>query len=196
MPSPAPSGRSRTGAGEWRASTRSSCSSRTTSSFPTLHDLCPATPSVVVEQTATYYDTADLRLSRAGASLRYRSDDGWTVKLATRPSSSPESGDTGDDAIVRSELCSAANPDLRPPTRWLSSQHSHAPARWRPATRLHTARHRSELQGVGTLTDDECTVLEGRVRTRFRELELELNDDAPSAVVADVVGPPARVGCR
>src|SRR5258708_39875620 len=34
-----------------------------------------------VEQHAVYYDTADLALTRAGASLRYRSDDGWTVKL-------------------------------------------------------------------------------------------------------------------
>jgi CHAD domain-containing protein len=35
--------------------------------------------------TATYYDTADLRLLRAGASLRFRSGDDlpWTVKLAT-----------------------------------------------------------------------------------------------------------------
>ena len=34
----------------------------------------------VVEQTATYFDTADLRLTRAGVSVRFRSDDGWTVK--------------------------------------------------------------------------------------------------------------------
>ena len=34
-----------------------------------------------IEQEAVYFDTPDLRLSRAGASLRYRSDDGWTVKI-------------------------------------------------------------------------------------------------------------------
>src|SRR5689334_21199963 len=33
------------------------------------------------DQEAVYFDTCDLRLTRAGASLRYRSDDGWTVKL-------------------------------------------------------------------------------------------------------------------
>ena len=33
-----------------------------------------------VDQEATYFDTADLRLTRAGVSLRFRSDDGWTVK--------------------------------------------------------------------------------------------------------------------
>src|ERR1700730_7393091 len=35
---------------------------------------------------ATYYDTPDLRLARAGVSLRYRDDEGkppWTVKLPT-----------------------------------------------------------------------------------------------------------------
>src|SRR5690348_10792261 len=35
----------------------------------------------LIDQDATYYDTPDLRLTRSGASLRYRSDDGWTVKL-------------------------------------------------------------------------------------------------------------------
>ena len=34
-----------------------------------------------VDQDAVYFDTPDLRLTRAGASLRYRSDDGWTVKV-------------------------------------------------------------------------------------------------------------------
>src|SRR4030088_3404629 len=29
----------------------------------------------------TYYDTADLRLARWGLSLRYRSGEGWTLKL-------------------------------------------------------------------------------------------------------------------
>ena len=34
-----------------------------------------------VRLQAAYFDTADLRLARAGASLRYRNDEGWTVKL-------------------------------------------------------------------------------------------------------------------
>src|SRR3954447_11875016 len=48
---------------------------------PSVDGLCVADAPTAVEQTATYYDTPDLRLSRAGASLRFRSDDGWTVKL-------------------------------------------------------------------------------------------------------------------
>src|SRR5438128_10904724 len=34
-----------------------------------------------VDQHATYFDTPDLALTRAGASLRYRSDDGGTVRI-------------------------------------------------------------------------------------------------------------------
>ena len=41
----------------------------------------PPTPS---GSQAVYFDTADLRLARAGASLRYRNDEGWTVKLPGR----------------------------------------------------------------------------------------------------------------
>src|ERR1700742_3438048 len=58
----------------------------------TLPELVGALPSgghVVpcppVSLRATYYDTVDLRLARAGASLRYRRGDAmpWTVKLPT-----------------------------------------------------------------------------------------------------------------
>ena len=31
--------------------------------------------------TTTYFDTDDLRLARAGASFRFRTEEGWTVKL-------------------------------------------------------------------------------------------------------------------
>src|SRR5262245_41102854 len=46
-----------------------------------LPERVASTTTESLTQHATYYDTADLRLTRAGASLRYRSDDGWTVKL-------------------------------------------------------------------------------------------------------------------
>src|SRR4051812_14677047 len=62
---------------------------------PSVDGLCVADAPTAVEQTATYYDTPDLRLSRAGASLRFRSDDGWTVKL-------PVDG-TDPGALVRNE---------------------------------------------------------------------------------------------
>ena len=50
-------------------------------------DGCGASPPSSATRSCsrrTYYDTDDLRLRRAGASLRYRNHDGWTVKLAGR----------------------------------------------------------------------------------------------------------------
>ena len=43
---------------------------------------------------ATYFDTTDLRLTRAGVSLRWRSDGAWTVKTPV---------DNAGDALVRHE---------------------------------------------------------------------------------------------
>src|SRR5215218_623728 len=50
---------------------------------------------------ATYFDTPDARLARAGASLRYRSGDGtgWTLKLPGGDDSS-----VADGALSRREL--------------------------------------------------------------------------------------------
>src|SRR5258705_2071130 len=55
---------------------------------------------------ATYYDTTDLRLARAGASLRFRrrDDEPWTGKLPT------------DAPRVRNEI-SMNGPAARPPER-------------------------------------------------------------------------------
>src|ERR671913_1634889 len=48
--------------------------------LPSGGDVAAARPKTL---TATYYDTADLRLARAGVSLRHRKGDAepWTVKL-------------------------------------------------------------------------------------------------------------------
>ncbi|HXQ57042.1 MAG TPA: CYTH domain-containing protein, partial [Actinomycetes bacterium] len=40
-----------------------------------------AEPQTARRLRTTYYDTADLRLARWGASLRFRPGEGWTVKL-------------------------------------------------------------------------------------------------------------------
>ena len=40
-----------------------------------------AEPAGTLQLLAIYYDTDDLRLTRAGASLRHRNDEGWAVKL-------------------------------------------------------------------------------------------------------------------
>ncbi|MDQ1433007.1 MAG: hypothetical protein QOF40_3609, partial [Actinomycetota bacterium] len=51
-------------------------------------------PAETVRLQAAYFDTADLRLARSGASLRYRNDEGWTVKHKV----------SGDLALVRTEM--------------------------------------------------------------------------------------------
>ena len=153
--------------------------------MPGLDDLCARAGDTVVEQTATYYDTFDLRLARAGASLRFRDDDGWTVKL-------PTDDDTGDAvALVRSEFVFGGRA-AAPPTEALELVAALVrTARLAPAARLRTVRHRAELRtgpdAVGTLTDDDCTIVDGRVGGRFREIEFELAEDAPSGTVHDVV---------
>jgi len=150
---------------------------------PPLDGLCLTDPLTTVEQTATYYDTADLRLSRAGASLRYRDDDGWTVKLPV--------DDASPGALVRREHTFAGAPGTPPAAALELVAARVRTARLTPVARLHTSRQTQTLrapastgglvagQEIGVLTDDTCTVLDGAVPGRFREVELEVAPDAP-----------------
>jgi CHAD domain-containing protein len=153
---------------------------------PSLDPSCRTDSAEVVEQTATYYDTPDLRLVRAGASIRFRDDDGWTVKL---PVDDHESG-----GLVRSEHVFGGSSTAPPPEALELVAARVRTSRLVPVARLHTVRHRSVLRSapgvddvdgrpVAILTDDECRVLEGRVRAVFREVELEVAEDAPDDVV-------------
>jgi CHAD domain-containing protein len=154
--------------------------------MPGLDDLCLRTGDTVVEQTATYYDTSDLRLARAGASLRFRDDDGWTVKLA-----SDDANNGNGHGLVRSEFVFGGRA-AAPPTEALELVAALVrTARLTPAARLHTVRRRAELRTdtdpVGILTDDDCTIVDGRVDGHFREIEFELAEDAPPETVQDLV---------
>jgi hypothetical protein len=100
-----------------------------------------------VDQHATYFDTPDLALTRAGASLRYRSDDGWTVKIPR-----PRDGAT----FVRDEYRFAARGHairaIHPRCSIISSQ---------PHDRLAYARGRRDEQlrtSSRSLSDDQCGV--------------------------------------
>ncbi|MEO5679259.1 MAG: CHAD domain-containing protein [Acidimicrobiales bacterium] len=126
--------------------------------------------------TATYWDTADLRLTRAGLSLRHRAaSDGservWTVKL-------PAVG--GGLTLNRSEV-TFDGPDGVPPAP--AADLVTATTRGRrlePVARLVTRRRRRHvLDGEGRVAlevaDDEVSVMDGRrLAARFRELEVEL----------------------
>ncbi|GAB3955541.1 CHAD domain-containing protein [Micromonospora vulcania] len=120
---------------------------------------------------ARYLDTVDLRLARAGASLRHREGDElpWTVKL---PTSTPG---------VRHEI-SRPGPVGQPPqelVELVTTLHRGEPLT--PVTVVRTVRHAHEVcDKDGTVlvevVDDRVTVLDGSGATTgtFRELEVEL----------------------
>jgi CHAD domain-containing protein len=156
--------------------------------LPALDDVGDAVGALArpeVVQQAAYFDTPDLRLTRAGASLRYRSDDGWTVKL-------PVEHQHGD-ALQRSELHVDGAPGT-PPAAALDLVRAFA--RGAPlavVSRLRTLRRRVDLfdengDRIGEVDDDEVSVLDGRrVGARFRQVEVEVLDNAPDDLQARVV---------
>ncbi|MGK5738816.1 CHAD domain-containing protein [Micromonospora sp. URMC 103] len=119
---------------------------------------------------ATYVDTADLRLARAGVSLRRREGDElpWTVKLPT------------DAPGVRQEI-SRPGPAGDPPgdLAGLVTVHSRG-APLAPAVVVRTERHAYEVTGpdgevLAEVVDDRVTTStpDGSVTGAFRELEVE-----------------------
>jgi hypothetical protein len=118
----------------------------------------------------SYYDTQELRLARWGCSLRYRTGDGWTVKLPATAFS---------DTLAREEHHFEAGPG-RPPAPAIdllrdtcAKNRSHSRCSCRRVRRPPAARRRG--QAGAEVVDDEVSVLDGRrVVARFRELEAEL----------------------
>lgn len=118
--------------------------------------------------TATYYDTDDLRLARAGVSLRYRRGDEppWTVKLPT------------DTPGVREEISRPGAPDL-PPSALVALVTAYA--RGRPVRAVVTVQtHRRtyhlcdpDKTVLAEVADDDVTVPDG---VEFREVEVERRD--------------------
>jgi hypothetical protein len=129
-----------------------------------------------VDQRAVYFDTPDLRLTHSGASLRYRSDDGWTVKL-------PAPGDGSN--LVRTEHTFAGSPS-EPPAAALDLLR--AWIRTAPideVAEVRTSRHRLVLNDaagakIAEIDDDRVTTASHRgARKEFREVEVELSEHAP-----------------
>ena len=156
--------------------------------LPPLDDIAPditVEPLKAKKLDATYYDTRDLRLARAGVSLRHRvgDDPPWTVKL-------PE-GD-GGPVMSRREIPFEGPAGTVPPeAERLVRAHARAEPLV-PAARLKTERTRVGLNLNGSLVaeiaDDEVSVYHGRrLASRFREVEVEVEDEAPDALLPAVV---------
>jgi len=135
-----------------------------------------------LHQHATYYDSADYRLTRAGASLRHRDDDGWTVKL-------PQSADV---ALVRNELHvdgQAGDPPSAARDLVVALVRG-APLEL--AAHIDTVRQRFVLRGsdgepIAELTDDSVTVRPDRGATKgFREIEVEFVESASPGIVVSI----------
>ena len=124
--------------------------------------------------SATYLDTDDLRLTRWGVSLRHRTSDGWTVKL-------PQTSD--GRMLVREEYL-FAGASRRPPAEAVDLVRAFVRnATLRPQVRLRTVRRRTALRDgegrlVADVVDDDVAILDGRrIAARFRELEVETDDE-------------------
>lgn len=149
-----------------------------------------AEPADAVFLDATYHDADDLRLVRAGITLRHRlgeggADGAWTLKFGgEHPAPS--------GALVREEIV-VAGPSTDVPVElltlvrpWLRT------AALVPLARLQTRRRSTALwiesMRVGAIDDDEVSVLQdGHVAARFREVEVEIDDSAPDGLLDAVV---------
>jgi len=133
---------------------------------------------VTQKLVASYFDTPDLRLARAGASMRHRNDEGWLVKLPVG----------SDEGLTRTEH-SFGGEGEQPPDDAVDLVR--ALARGAPVqliARLTTVRTKVTVRDasgvkVAEVDDDEVSVIDGvRLAARFRELEVELVEDADDAV--------------
>jgi CHAD domain-containing protein len=143
---------------------------------PDLSDALPDGAQVVALSPtplhATYYDTPDLRIVRAGASLRFRRGDEvpWTVKLPT------------DVVGVRYEFSWPGEPGQVPDelvdvvTVYTRGSKLEPVAALRTTRRVYELRDRNDRL-LAELDDDKVSVLDGRlIRLKFREIEVELHE--------------------
>src|SRR3954465_3374456 len=156
--------------------------------LPALDDLLPEVSVArlpVKKLDATYYDTKDLRLARAGVSLRHRvgDDPAWTVKL-------PD-GESGPVMSRREFPFEGPAGAIPSPAAALVRAYARGEALVAVA-RLKTERSRIGLSVDGAqgaeIADDEVSVYHGRrLASRFREVEVEIEDAAPDGLLSAVV---------
>ncbi|MGE5226523.1 MAG: CHAD domain-containing protein [Planctomycetaceae bacterium] len=155
-----------------------------------MPDLSGVLPGVRMEARgaktldAVYFDTPDLRLVRAGASLRFREGEGWTVKLPSDPE---------DDALTRQEhLFPGLDPAVPDAAVDLVRAYLRT-ADVEPVAHLRTERTVWALvdergHDLAEVDDDDVSVLRGvSVALRFREVEVEARPDTPAGLLPAAV---------
>src|SRR3989442_15762430 len=164
---------------------------------PPLDDVAPdvsAAPLKTKKLDATYYDTRDLRLARAGVSLRHRvgDDPPWTVKL-------PD-GESGPVMSRREIPFDGPAGTIPPEAAALVRAYARGEALG-PGARLKTERARVGLKIAGTpvaeIADAGVSGYPGRrLASRFREVEGEVEEEAPDKLLPAVVERPRDAGPR
>jgi CHAD domain-containing protein len=140
--------------------------------------------ATTTELDATYFDTADLRLTRAGASLRFRAPEGWTVKLPGR---------TAGAMLTRAERSFGGGPGCPPVAALDAVRALTRGSRVDVVARLHTRRTRVDVcdetgRTIAEIVDDAVSVRDAPApAASFRELEVELAPDASTQVAKQLV---------
>lgn len=144
--------------------------------------------------TATYWDTADLRLLGWGVTLRHRSasdssEEGWTLKLTA---SSARGDDVPRGAVVRDELTEAGSSD-HPPSRLVSLVRAMSLDQpIEPIATIVTDRRALRLgtefgHALVEIADDDVVSSVGdRAGSRFRQIEVELVEPDGTAAMKAV----------
>ena len=124
--------------------------------------------------------------------MRYRTEAGnglWTVKLPSKGNGKGKGG-----VLSRSENDFMGVPDEIPiPALDLVRAYVRS-AELAPVARLQTRRHSAPLfdpkgHRIAEIADDEVSVLDGdRVAARFREVELEVTENAPDDLLPALIG--------
>jgi len=155
--------------------------------LPDLHDAVAGASLGDVEERViddTYFDTADLRLARWGSTLRYRTGDGWTVKI---PRSSKGT------VLDREEVAIAGEPGSLPVRALNLVSSLTRGVEVEEVAQVHTRRlvrrwHSVDGALVAELADD--TVRGSRPdgeAVSFREIEVELAADADGRLLDEIV---------
>ncbi len=145
----------------------------------------------------SYYDTPDVRLIRAGITVRSREEDNrtiWTVKLPM-PDADVAGGLTRLEVNVEAPAGRVPGDAARLVVARVRTGSLRLVARFRTLRRTTTLGQAD--RAVVLVDDDEVTVQEGIGKgQRFRELEVELTPEAPEELLSAVVDTLAGAGAR